>query len=133
MGNLQNDKVIRKYTKQVTQLLNCPRDYREKFIADLQESLSKLISENESINESDIVGYFGTPAELAQTYLDDVPLEELSAYRRKKRLRIIITFLILILSFGITVSYLSYEAYISKKGMVIHIEENMETLDENIE
>lgn len=133
MGNLQNDKVIRKYTKQVTQLLNCPRDYREKFIADLQESLSKLISENDSVNESDIVGYFGTPAELAQTYLDDVPLEELSAYRRKRRLRIIITFLILILSFGITVSYLSYEAYVSKRLRIIEVEETIETLNEDTE
>lgn len=133
MGNAHNDKVIRKYMQQVKQLLICPRDYRRQFIADLQESLAKFVSENESVNESDIISYFGIPEELAQTYLDDIPREELSAYKHKRKLRIIIVFLVLILSSGITASYLSYEAYISKRLRVIEVDETIKTLNEDTE
>lgn len=119
--------------QQVKQLLNCPRDYRRQFIADLQESLAKFISENESVNDSDIISYFGTPEELAQTYLDDIPQEELSAYKHKRKLHIIIVFLVLVLSSGITASYLSYEAYVSDKGKLIYIEETIKTLNEDTE
>lgn len=133
MANIPTDKILRKYIRQTKQLLNCPRDYRRQFVADLQESLAKFIAENDSVNESDIISYFGTPDELAQTYLDGIPQEELSAYKRKRKLRIIIVFLVLILSSGITVSYLSYEAYVSNKGKLIYIEETVEPSKENIE
>lgn len=133
MGNAHNDKVIRKYMQQVKQLLICPRDYRRQFIADLQESLAKFVSENESVNESDIISYFVIPEELAQTCLDDIPREELSAYKHKRKLRIIIVFLVLILSSGITASYLSYEAYISKRLRVIEVDETIKTLNEDTE
>lgn len=133
MANIPNDKISRKYIRETKQLLNCPRDYRKQFIADLQESLAKFISENESVDESDIISYFGTPDDLAQTYLDSIPQEELSAYTRNRKLRIIIIFLVLILSSGITVSYLSYEAYVSNKGKLLYMEETIKTLDEDIE
>lgn len=133
MANVPNDKILKKYIRETKQLLNCPRDYRKQFIADLQESLAKFISENESVDESDIISYFGTPDDLAQTYLDSIPQEELSAYTRNRKLRIIIIFLVLILSSGITVSYLSYEAYVSNKGKLLYMEETIKTLDEDIE
>lgn len=133
MANIPNDKILRKYIRQTKQLLNCPRDYRRQFVADLQESLAKFIAEDDSVNESGIISYFGTPDELAQTYLDGIPQEELSAYKRKRKLRIIIVFLVLMLSSGITVSYLSYEAYVSNKGKLIYMEETIKTLDEDIE
>jgi len=57
------------------------KNYRRHFSLEMKHDLEQFIIENETVKISDIIDYFGTPAELAQTYLDSIPKEKISSYK----------------------------------------------------
>lgn len=123
------DKDIRKYKRTTKRLLVCPKDYRQQFLNDMERDLRQFMEENPSAGYSDIVAYFGTPEELAQTYLDNIPQEELIKYRYKRRYQITLS-LAIVIALSIIVSlYLFYEF---NDHEVIYVEEHIEILDEDI-
>ena len=127
------DKIIRKYTRTTRRLLICPKPYRCRLISDMEKDIEQFITENNPARESDIIRYFGTPAELAQTYLDSIPQDELADYKNKRKLYIFIICIILTsLLISITV-YLFYNVYISRENTLIYVEESIEILDEDSE
>ena len=122
------DKDIMKYKRTTKRLLVCPKDYRQQFLNDMERDLRQFMEENPSAGYSDIVAYFGTPEELAQTYLDNIPQEELIKYRYKKKYQIALSLTILItICFIISVSLY----YKFSEREVIYIEESIEIIDED--
>lgn len=127
------DKDIRKYMQATKRLLICPKEYRKQFIEDMERDLNQLIQENTSADISDIIDYFGTPAELAQTYLDNIPKEELADYKIKRKFYFSITGIILLALFiGIIVFY-TIKLYESHELEKVYIYESIEILEEDIE
>ncbi len=124
------DKAIRKYKRTTKHLLVCPKEYRRQFLKDMEWDLKQFMEENPSAESSDVVDYFGTPDKLAQTYLDNVPQEELVKYKYKRRYRTTISLAVLVFFFTILSMYLYYEL---NSCTVIYVEEKIEILDEDIE
>ena len=127
------DKIIRKYTRATRRLLICPKSYRCRLISDMEKDIEQFITENNPDGESDIIRYFGTPAELAQTYLDSIPQDELADYKSRRKSRITIISTVLITLFVCCIFFLFIELWKSSKINVIYVEESIEILDERTE
>lgn len=127
------DKDIRKYKRTTKRFLVCPRDYRQQFLNDMERDLCQFMEENPSAGYSDIVAYFGTPEELAQTYLDNIPQEELSDFKSKRKFIIYITSIIITALLLGAIVLLFYEFNKPKEIKKVYIYESMEIPEENIE
>ena len=92
--------------------------------------MKQFMEENPSAESSDVVDYFGTPDKLAQTYLDNVPQEELVKYKYKRRYRTTISLTVLVFFFTILSMILYYRL---NEYKIIYVEEKIEILDEDIE
>lgn len=125
------DKAIKKYMRATRRLLICPKNYRGQFLKDMERDMAQFIQENEPEGYSDIIRYFGTPAELAQTYLDNVSQDELAEYKIKRRTYIAkvgVTLVILSISIFLVLFISLWKSY---KINPIYIEESIEISDEN--
>lgn len=94
----------------------------------MERDLRQFMEENPSAGYSDIVTYFGTPEELAQTYLLTAPREELIEYRYKRKYRLTLSLTVLIILFILVSLFLLYEF---SEREVIYVEESIEILDED--
>lgn len=129
--NKNLDKAIKKYMQATKRLLICPKDYRSQFIDDMKRDMEHFIQENEPKGYSDITCYFGTPAELAQTYLDSVPKDELAKYKIKRKAYITILSIIMVILLVSTIVFSVYKIHNSHRIRVIYIEDSIEILEEN--
>ena len=86
MVKKQLEKSITKYIRITKHFLHCPRNCRNQFIQDMEHDIAQFLLENQDAKYSDVIHYFGTPAELSQIYLDNVPTEELALYKTKRNL-----------------------------------------------
>ncbi len=129
--NKNLDKAIKKYMQATKRLLICPKDYRSQFIDDMKRDMEHFIQENEPKGYSDITCYFGTPAELAQTYLDSVPKDELAKYKIKRKAYITILSIIMVILLVSTIVLSVYKIHNSHRIRVIYIEDSIEILEEN--
>ncbi|MCI9175374.1 MAG: hypothetical protein HFH49_10605 [Lachnospiraceae bacterium] len=119
-------KPVRRYIRTARRLLACPRNYRSNFTADMEKDIRQFLLENNSAGYEEITGYFGTPAELARLYLDNVPAEELTAYNARKKIITRFGQGILILLFTISVTCFYFNYIKSRELNVIYIEESLE-------
>ncbi len=119
-------KPVRRYIRTARRLLACPRNYRSNFTADMEKDIRQFLLENNSAGYEEIIGYFGTPAELARLYLDSVPAKELTAYNARKKIITRFRQGILILLFTISVSCFYFNYIKSRELNVIYIEESLE-------
>lgn len=131
--NKHLDKTIRKYMRATRRLLICPKEFRSQFIKDMKKDIDLFIQENDPDGYPDIISYFGTPAELAQTYLESVPQDELANYRIKRTSHITITntVLVALLMSAIVLLFILFQK--SREIDVIYVESSIEVLDEHIE
>lgn len=129
--NKNLDKAIKKYMQATKRLLICPKDYRSQFTDDMKRDMEHFIQENEPKGYSDITCYFGTPAELAQTYLDSVPKDELAKYKIKRKAYITILSIIMVILLVSTIVLSVYKIHNSHRIRVIYIEDSIEILEEN--
>lgn len=120
------NKPIKRYTRDTKRLLACPKSYRRDFIADMEKDIQQFLLENTSAGYDDIVGYFGTPAKLAQLYLESIPQEELTAYTAREKLFIRFKYSILFLLFAISVTCFYFDYIRPRKLTVIQVEETIE-------
>lgn len=127
--NKNLDKAIKKYMQATKRLLICPKDYRSQFIDDMKRDMEHFIQESEPKGYSDITCYFGTPAELAQTYLDSVPKDELAKYKIKRKAYITIMSIILVTFLIETIVFSGIKLSTSRKLEKFYIHESMEVLE----
>lgn len=90
------EKSIARYIRVTKHFLHCPKNYRDHFIQDMEHDIAQFLLENHDTKYSDIIRYFGTPSELAQIYLDNVPTEELALYKTNRKLFYTLSVVILI-------------------------------------
>lgn len=116
-------KPVRRYIRTARRLLACPRNYRSNFTADMEKDIRQFLLENNSAGYEEIIGYFGTPAELARLYLDSVPAEELTAYTSRKKILARFGWGILILLLIVTIFILYAKLREPRELDTIYIEE----------
>ncbi len=118
------------YIRDTKRFLICPRNYRRNFMADMEKDIQQFLLENSSAEYNDIVDYFGTPAELAQLYLDNVPSEELVVYTAKRKHFTRFASAVLILIFGTAILFLYLRLQEAKEIDIIYIEESVREIEE---
>jgi hypothetical protein len=82
------DTVVRKYRKAVKKHLVCPKEYRQKYLQVLGNNLDACLEENPGASFHDLVTYLGSPQSVAESYLEEIPLDVLNAYLRNRRQKI---------------------------------------------
>lgn len=86
--------VARQYIKTAKKYLICPSDYREKYLKQLEKDVEACLEDNPDASLSDLEKLLGSPQSAAESYLEEVPPEILSAYvqkrKRNKRVGIIV-------------------------------------------
>ena len=133
MTNILLEKEMKKYIRATKRFLDCPKNYRDMFIQEMEHDLTQFIQENDSVEMADIINYFGTPQELARTYLDCVPEKDMRDYALKKKFYSNITKIIIGVTILSTVIILSLIIYKAHELEQMHIYESIKTIEENIE
>lgn len=77
-------KQTREYLKQVRRALPCPAALKKQVLTGLGEDISRYIQEHPDADGQALAGVFGTPEQIAQTYIDTLSAEELAAVLRKR-------------------------------------------------
>lgn len=119
------DKKIKKYVKTTKRLLTCCKENRSHFLMDMEGDIEKFIQENDSIAYSDVINNFGSPDELAQTYLENIPQKEIVAYKKRKNFYIRTVVAVFGILFIGTISGLYFKLQEAREMDVIYIEESI--------
>ena len=111
--------------------LDCPKNYRDMFIQEMEHDLTQFIQENDSVEMADIINYFGTPQELARTYLDCVPEKDMTTYKFKRKRYYILLGSILSIIVIVTIALLSVKVNEFRKMDSIYIRQSTDVLKTN--
>lgn len=74
---MQMSKEIKKYLKEIKLLLPAFSKEEKKFLRDLLERIEDYLDENPNATMQDIENQFGTPMEIAQSYMSSLDLDVL--------------------------------------------------------
>lgn len=118
---MQMSKEIKKYLEEIKLLLPAFSKEEKKFLRDLMERIEDYLDENPKATIQDIEDQFGTPIEIAQSYMSsldlDVLLKRLSISRFIRRFFAIAAICMIL---GLCVySMCMYKAYICYKDTLV--------------
>lgn len=89
---LKNDRVLRRYYRQVRQMLPCSHKMKKKVGEQLQCSVESYIAEHPEADGEQIVAFFGSPESIAASYVESAGTAEiLSGLRIRKRIFALLT------------------------------------------
>ncbi len=71
-----SNPALHRYLKKVRQNLTCPEKEKQKFLKDLENSVSEYLVDIPNASEADLFHRFGNPAEIAQSFLQEEDFEE---------------------------------------------------------
>ncbi len=104
--------VARQYINKAKKYLICPSEYREKYLKQLEKDVETCLEENPDASLSDLEKLLGSPQSAAESYLEEVPSEILSAYSQKRKRNkrvgviIIITFILLLIALIVYIGHM---------------------------
>ena len=75
----------RKYLQQVRGWIPCGGKMKQRTMAQIEDNLNHFLDENPNVDYKAIVARFGTPEEIAATYVDEMDTPELLSNLRIKR------------------------------------------------
>lgn len=75
----------RKYLQQVRGWIPCGGKMKQRTMAQIEDNLNHFLDENPNVDYQAIVARFGTPEEIAATYVDEMDTPELLSNLRIKR------------------------------------------------
>ncbi len=133
MRNNNLDKVLRKYMRATKHYLICPKEYRNQFLMQMKEDLEKFILENDNAKYEDIIQFFGTPSELAQFYLNELPSEELSGYRVKRTCGVAVSAVISAMVLFSIIGFLSLKLHNPREIEVLYQKESVYLINKDLE
>lgn len=85
MGGYNAD--VRQYLKEICKNIPCSWNKKRKILAQLEESIKKYAIEITDLDYAAIVARFGTPQQIAASYLEAMDIQELTQnFRVKKRI-----------------------------------------------
>jgi len=79
------DRDVKKYLNNVRKLLHCPRAQRREFLRQLEANIYSYISENEVENMEGVIREFGSPEDIAQSFLEECSIKAFSQSMGVKR------------------------------------------------
>jgi len=70
-------KELKTYFGEIKKSLPCGNKEKKKILRDLQLSVENFLAENPGANFEAVVNHFGTPSQIADTYTEEMPTQEL--------------------------------------------------------
>lgn len=94
------DAMLKRYYRAIKRELLCPREIKRKILDELQQNISSYQEETPNADLEAIQKHFGTPRQIANAYLEEMSVPELSKNLRirKKIIAIILVTLITAIS-----------------------------------
>lgn len=88
----KHSKQMQKYLRQVKHALPCSGSLKKQILLGLGNDISLYLEEHPEADAESLAEVFGTPAQIAQTYIDELPATELmeKLHRRSKLWRTVI-------------------------------------------
>lgn len=133
MRNNNLDKILRKYMRATKHYLICPKEYQNQFSIQMKEDLEKFILENDNVEYEDIVQFFGTPLELANFYLSQIPADELNRYKVKKTYGIAVSAVISIMILFSIIVFLSLKLHNTHEIEILYQKETVQLINNHLE
>ena len=99
----------------------------------MKEDLEKFILENDNAKYEDIIQFFGTPSELAQFYLNELPSEELSGYRVKRTCGVAVSAVISAMVLFSIIGFLSLKLHNPREIEVLYQKESVYLINKDLE
>jgi len=112
---------LNRYKAELCQNLKCAPTARKKLMGSFEKMLRNFLEENETADWDALVEAFGTPAEMADTLLGEIPQEEIKRYKehdRRKPLYIAIAILLTLL-ICVYVFFIKQKPLIQEDGYTI--------------
>ena len=112
-------KLIKKYCREIRKWLPCSQKLKKRIISEISDNVAHYLSDAPTATYSDIEQRFGTPKQIATTYINEMDTSDLLENLRVKRkitTAIISTCLVLIAIWGIAVTIALMDAMISTHG-----------------
>ena len=117
---MQMSKEIKKYLKEIKLLLPAFNKDEKKFLRDLMERIEDYLDENSNATMQDIENQFGTPMEIAQSYMSSLDLDVLLSLSISHFVRRFFAIAAICMILGLCVySICMYKAYICYKDTLV--------------
>ena len=116
-------KLIKKYCREIRKWLPCSWKLKKRIISEISDNVAHYLSDIPTATYSDIEQRFGTPKQIATTYINEMDTAELLENLRVKRkitTAIISTCLVLIAIWGIAVTIALIDAIIVTHGYGVY-------------
>lgn len=97
----KQEKMLRAYYRNIKRELICPRDTKSRILSDLQHNVNAYLSENPDAALCDVQDHFGTPQQIAASYVEALGTPELLG--KLKLRRRILTLVAAVLAVGLIV------------------------------
>lgn len=128
MGN-NKSSAMRRYVRQVRSLLPCPAKQKRMIVEDIWENAAVFLQEHPAADYSQIEAHFGTPEQLAVSYVKDMDTKKLlRELRLKRRIYVLIASaaITVILLFAVTFLFCVADHYATNRGyhVITPIEEH---------
>lgn len=82
MGQLS---VLTGYSRRLERDLACPRVQRRRFLAETRRMAEDFLQGNPKATPEELQAFLGEPGELARTFLESLPPEEVRRYRARRK------------------------------------------------
>ena len=112
---MQKEKICRQYVHCVQKQLPCTGTQKKRYLAPLEESVRSYAAEHSELSVEELCEVFGTPEQVAATYLEN---EEPEQIRRRLRTRkLMVCLLVVVIIFGISISVIGIQWYTVLKSV----------------
>lgn len=68
---------LRKYYRQISEELICPRTEKKKILADIKSNITCYLEENPDTDFDGVQAHFGTPGQIAAAYIGEIDTPEI--------------------------------------------------------
>lgn len=127
---MQTNAIANQYLKSVKKA--CPRAFRPKLTAELNDSILEFLNENPNSNLEDIQKYFGEPIDFVSEFLNSMDSSQRIRLENKRKYFLISISVVLLISLMIT-TFSIYIALESSKSSIYYYSEEIVYLDSSEE
>lgn len=116
-------KLIRKYCREIRKWLPCSQKLKKRIISEISDNVAHYLSDAPTATYSDIEQRFGTPKQIAVTYINEMDTADLLENLRIKRkvsTAIIGTCLLLVAIWALAVSIALIDAVLTTHGYYVY-------------
>ena len=124
MKKRQMPPQLRKYDKKIHSII--PRNYphRQEILSSIRQDITSYFSEYPAVSYEDIIEHFGTPEEMALSFVETLSMEDIISHTRRQR-KIHILFVSILVGLGTILLALIVYFYLGIQASPVSIDETI--------